>query len=318
MNSIIFFYQDTIARVKGNDKYLRSLKQKEPEGFDTAAVPYYFTEDSLVSCENPLHYLNQQYYSSKDIPKPVFFEQAKTIETQIVKEPIMDTVSSFIPDHNLRPDWLLGIIIGSLVLLAWLKLFYNKFLDQTIQSVVNYQLSAKLLRDQNIFSRKVAFALNINFIFVAAAFVYLVFDYFQLRLFALKNILSFFAYAGVIAGLLILRYIASHLIGHVFNNLSKFRDYLHQLLLIYKSLGIYLLVLVIGIAYIREDLRVYLLYLSGLLMVAAFIIRLVNGMKIILNIKDISIFYLILYLCTFEILPLLIFHRFFSSAVQTG
>ena len=222
------------------------------------------------------------------------------------------------PGHNLRPDWLLAIIIGSLVLLAWLKLFYNKFLDQTIQSIGNFQLSAKLLRDQNLFSRRVAFVLNLNFILVGAAYIYLILGVFHIRFLPLNDILSYFIYALILSGLLILRLATSRAVGLVFRKQYEFREYQHQLLLIYKNLGIYLLIMVIGIAYIREDFRIYLVFLSGLLIIAAFIIRFIKGLKIVLNKKDVLIFYLILYLCTLEILPLLIFYRFFSSLILSG
>ena len=67
-----------------------------------------------------------------------------------------------------------------------------------------------------------------------------------------------------------------------------------------------------------EDLRIYPIYLSGLIILTAMVIRAGKGLKIILNNKDVLIFYLILYLCTLEILPLLIFYRFVSSSVQVG
>jgi hypothetical protein len=309
---------DSIARVRAYYAYLRSIEQDEPEGFDTSAVPYYFVADSLVPAENPLSYLKQRFLSSRDTSKPVFIEKLVATETVAAEYPGENQLLSSVPSHETRPDWLLGIIIGSLVLLAWLKLFYNKFLDQTIQSVANYQLSTKLLRDQNIFSRRVAFVLNINFILVGASYVYLLFGFLRIRPFPLNDLLSYFGYAGIILGLLILRFVVSHLIGYVFNRHFEFREYLHQILLIYKSLGVYMLILVIGIAYIRDDLRVYLIYISGILLVAAFILRITKGMKIILNNKDILIFYLILYLCTLEIIPLLIFYRFFSSSFLAG
>jgi hypothetical protein len=309
---------DSLARIRTQRIAIRSAKKEEPEGFDTSAVPYLFEEDSPLPEVNPLRELTRELYSSRDTHKPVFLvgdSLPATRTSQGIREtPLENSTLS----HDLRPDWLLAIVIGSLVLLAWLKLFYNKFMDQTIRSLANYQLSSKLLRDQNIFSRRVAFALNINFVFIGAALVYLVFGIFNIRPLPLGDFLSYLSYVGILMGLLILRYITSHFIGHVFNKQGEFRDYLHQLLLIYKNLGIYLLLLVAGIAYIREDLRMYLVYIAGLMVISAFILRLLKGVKIILNNKDVLIFYLILYLCTLEILPLLIFYRFFSLSVQAG
>jgi len=309
---------DSIARVRAYQAYLRSIEQKEPDGFDTSAVPYNFGQENFVPGQNPLSNFKESFYSRKDTAKSIFHEPVAASGLKSIAEISPARQSPAKPSHDLRPDWMMVIIIGCLVLLAWLKLFYNKFLDQTIQSVTNYQLSTKLLRDQNMFSRRVAFALNINFILAGAAFIYLILGFFHIRFFALSDILSYLAYAGILTLLLILRFLVSHTVGHVFNRHSEFREYLHQLMLIHKSLGIYLLILVISIAYIKDDLRIYLIYLSGLLIIAAAVFRVGKGIKIALTNKDVLIFYLILYLCTLEILPLLIFYRFASSSVQVG
>ncbi len=310
--------RDSVSRVKAYRAYLQSIEKKEPEGFDTSAVPYNFAKDTFLPGQNPLNNFKESFYSSKDTAKPLYRETSDETSFQTLAEvsPIRKSLSEH--SHNLRPDWLMGIIIVSLVLLAWLKLFYNKFLDQTIQSVANYQLSNKLLRDQNMFSRRVAFFLNINFILTGAAFIYLMLGFFRIRFFHVNDFMSYLVYAGILTGFLLLRLIVTHLVGHVFNKHNEFREYLHQLLLIHKNLGIYLLILVFGISYIRDDLRIYLVYISVLIGIAALILRVGKGLKIIFNNKDVSMFYLILYLCTLEILPLLIFYRFFSSSVQAG
>lgn len=308
---------DSIARVRAHEAYLRNLEKKGSVGFDTSSVPYYFATDSIPEKSNPIRFFGREYYSPKDTSKPVFSSETDAREVVLVEKTGAETTRPY-STVDPRPDWLLGVIIISLVLLAWLKLFYNKFLDQTLLSIANYQLSTKLFRDQNIFSKRVAFALNMNFILVGSAFAYLVLGFYNLSPFHLDDFLSYLAYAGSISLALLLRYIVSQVLGHVFRKQAEFRDYLQQLLLIYKNLGVYLLVLVIGIAYISEELRIYLLYLSLVLVAAAYGLRFIKGFNIILSSKDVLIFYLILYLCTLEILPLLIFYRFFSLSFQAG
>lgn len=310
---------DSMARAEARIRYLQSIKPPEPEGFDTAAVPYYLTNDSIPMLDYPIRHFSTRYFCPRDSSKPVFVNlednpsPAMEATTEIRSPSDLPSSGS----HDLRPDWLLGIIIASLILLAWLKLFYHKFLDQTMQSVSNYQLSVKLLRDQNLFSRRVAIALNINFIFIGGAFVYLIFGYYNLRPFQLNDILSYLCYSGCLMLLLMVRYVVLHLTGFLFDNHHIFREYLHQIFLIYKSLGIYSIILVIGLAYIREDLRIYFIYLGIILVFSAYFLRLFKGVRILMD-KDVLIFYLILYLCTLEILPFLILYRFFSLSVLRG
>ena len=170
---------DSVARADARLRYLRSLKPPEPEGFDTTAVPYYLTDDSIPFQDYPISHFSTRYFCSRDTMKPVLVDLADNppVEKETHTELRSPSDLGETRSHDLRPDWLFGIIIGSLVLLAWLKLFYHKFLDQMMQSVTNHQLSVKLLRDQNIFSKRVAIALNLNFVFIGGAFVYVTIIY---------------------------------------------------------------------------------------------------------------------------------------------
>jgi hypothetical protein len=310
---------DSIERAEARMRYLQLQKPPEPEGFDTTAVPYYLTDDSIALQDHPISHFSTRYFCPRDTSKPVLvdLEDKLPAEKQILTE--LRPPSELPParSHDLRPDWLLGIIIGSLVLLAWLKLFYHKFLNQMMQSVSNYQLSVKLLRDQNLFSKRVAIALNINFVFIGGAFIYLIFGYYNLRPFQLNDPLSYLCYSGCLMLLLLVRHVILHITGYLFDKHYVFREYLHQIFLIYKSMGIYLIILVIGLAYIREELRIYFIYLGIILVFSAYFLRLFKGVRILMN-KDVLIFYLILYLCTLEILPFLILYRFFSLSVLRG
>ena len=82
----------------------------------------------------------------------------------------------------------------------------------------------------------------------------------------------------------------------------------------YKNLGIYLIPIVIGIAYIHEKLKIYVVYAGIVLFVLAYFLKFYKGIQIIIK-KDVLIFYLILYLCTLEILPVLIIYKFLSDLI---
>ena len=208
---------DSIARAEARMRYIRSLPPPEPEGFDTAAVPYYLTDDSFHFQDHPISHLSTRYFCPKDHSKPVLVDlEGRPVEgTSTLAEMATPSPLPAPGSHALRPDWMLGIIIGSLVMLAWLKLFYHKFLDQIMQSVSNYQLSVKLFRDQNIFSKRVAFALNLNFVFIGGAYVYLLFGYYNLRPFVLNDFLSYLCYSGCLMLLLLVRHVILHMTGFI-------------------------------------------------------------------------------------------------------
>ena len=309
---------DSLAQLRPERNIRKPVQVSAPEGFDTSAVPYSTLSERKNENDNPLSPFKWKLFQLKDTSRAVFIEESSW-QSQAQQVYFSKKEEASMPEysHALRPDWLLGVIIICLILIAWLKLFYNKFINQIIQSLTNFQLSAKLFRDQNIFTRRVSFVLNLNFVLAISVYIYLFFGNFNIIPFKYSDFTSLLIYIGTITAVLLLRYIVLNLVGYIFQKQREFQEYLHEILMIYKNLGIFLIPIIFGIAYIHEDVRIYLFYLGGLMIFCAFIIRIVKGFKILIN-KDVLIFYLILYLCTLEILPFLILYRFFSLSVLTG
>ena len=283
--------------------------------FDQCVV--WFNTNALTKMSNNhfnfLRKSEDQFFYVQDSSRLVYSNdprQSYSTEVQIDQE----SLSAMKTEQLIKPDWLIGIIIGCLVIFAWLKLFYNKFIDQTFISLWNFQLSENFLRDQSIFSRSVSMLLNLNFIITAGLFFYLVAVFFEINPWTLNPFNIFLASTGIVALLLAARYIISHISGTIFNYQKLFKDYLSQILIIYKIAGVVLIPIIIAIAYLPESLRIYLIITGLILMAASVLFRFVKGIQLIFN-KDVSIFYLILYLCTLEFLPALVIYKFFSYLI---
>lgn len=278
-------------------------------------VPYYFPDASNVYQQNQsLRNFNNHYFDIKETSDLIFKNEVKPSDSliHIESSQYLNTTNTISQDIN--PDWLMGIIIGSLIVLASLRLFFNKFFDQVLVAMWNLQLGSKFLRDQGIFSRRVGFVLNINFIFIFGLFIYLVLNHFNINPFSLKPILAYLVYTSTFAIILLIRYILTVLTGLVFNQETLFREYLYHILIIYKNLGIFFIPVVFCAAYIQENLRIYVIIFALVLIAMAYVFRFIKGFQIIIK-KDVLIFYLILYLCTLEILPVLFYYKFFSSVI---
>jgi hypothetical protein len=276
-------------------------------------VPYLLENDTnLIKKYNQLTKFGYQYYVIRDSSAMVYKENANLVNSKTIQKFREDNYSGNTPLYDLSPDWLMGIIIVSLIVLAWLKLFFHKFINQTVTSLWNFQLSKKELRDQNIFSRRVAFILNLNFIIIGGLFIYLVFSHFRINPFQLNPFPLYLSCTGLLTILLLIRQILIMLTGFVFNQQDNFMEYLHQILLINKNIGIFFIPLVICIAYMQDSIRIYLIITGIALLLFAYLLRFVKGIQIIIK-KDVLLFYLILYLCTLEILPVVIYTKFFSS-----
>jgi len=312
--------QQEIDSVRAEEETARARPEQinTPVYIDRDKVPYNL-KDEDPDFSSTFHFMEQlrgKHYSLKDTQKAIFIETGSeneamsTFSETPASQPFGDESGEINRTGN--PGWLLAAIILILILIAWLKLFYNKFFDQTLQSLYNYQLSAKVFRDQNIFSRRVATVLNFNFIMTAGLFCFLVSNYYGISIFTGSSFLRYFEFCVLIAVFLLARYIITRLTGMIFNKDHLFKDYIHQILIAYKSLGVYLILIIIGLAYSPAEMKIYLIYAGSILAAIAYLTRIIKGFQIIFR-KDVLLIYLILYLCTLEILPILVVYRYFSS-----
>jgi hypothetical protein len=276
-------------------------------------IPYLsVTDTDSLRNYNQLSKFKDHYYTVRDSSGLVYKQEQITGDSKTIQQSQERPAQTNALHYDMSPDWLMGIIIVCLIILAWLKLFFHKFINQTVASLWNFQLSKKESRDQNVFSRRVAFILNLNFIIIGGLFIYLVFSHFRINPFQLKPFFLYLFSTGFVTILLLIRQILLLLTGFIFNQQETFREYLHQILLIYKNIGIIFIPLIICIAYIHDDLRIYLIIIGIALFILAYLFRFIKGIQIIIK-KDVLLFYLILYLCTLEILPVVIYCKFFSS-----
>jgi hypothetical protein len=279
-------------------------------------IPYYIPGKLyLFPLNSSLKNLNEQYFSIREASGLVYKDGSGSSGVSTTEEYAWQQYQNNTLPQDIYPDWLIAVIIGSLVILAWLKLFFNKFFDQVIVSMWNFQLGSKFLRDRGIFSRRVGLVLNLNFLLISGLYIYLALAHFKINPLSLKPFPAYAVYTGILTALLLVRYILTSLTGSIFNRQEYFREYLYHVLVIYKNLGIVLIPVVFCIAYIQENLRIYFIIFALGIIAAAYLFRFIKGFQIIIK-KDVLIFYLILYLCTLEIIPVLFYYKFFSGWIN--
>jgi len=292
-------------------------QERQPNAIHTVEgadkVPYLLeNKTDLIRDQHPLKKFGDHYFFPRDSSHLVYKQYQNTIEINSLIQYDVGINNGKTPLFDMSPDWLMGILIVCLIALAWLKLFYHKFINHTVTSFWNFQLSKKEFRNRNIFARRVAFVLNLNFIFIGGLFMYLALNHFHINPLQLKPFPYYLCLTVILVSLLLIRHILLIITGYIFNRQEYFKEYLHQIFLIYKNIGIYFTPLVVAIAYVHDNLRIYLIIIGLVLSVMAYLFRFVRGIQIIIK-KDVLIFYLILYLCTLEILPVVIYCKFFSS-----
>lgn len=205
----------------------------------------------------------------------------------------------------LSSDWFLIVLLLSLLLLAWVKNFFGKSLLQVVQSGINIQISQRLFNDRNLLLQRVTFFLIIIFILIISLFIYLMMAILgnsSLFTYGFKNYISII---GLVSAFLAFKVSTASIVGHVFKKQKLFSEYLHNVFLSYENTGLFLLPIVILIGYVTPSWHLPLVYIGILIIGLIFILRYVR-LYILVKQRNVYFLYLILYFCTFELLPIIL------------
>lgn len=214
---------------------------------------------------------------------------------------------------NANADWMLGVILVALFLLSAVRQLNNKRFLSYLRAFFTLRFAGQLQREEYAISNRTAGTLLTCFVMILSLFIFQVLDHYDLLLFNLHPFVTYLYLCAAITGIYLIKVIVIRLLAFIFKAESQAAEYLFYLLLFNQVLGIALLPVVTGIAFIRSSIAPGILYTGWGLMAIVFIYRILRTASIGFSKPKISRFYLFLYLCTLEFLPLLFAIKFLGS-----
>lgn len=205
------------------------------------------------------------------------------------------------------PDWEMGIFILAFILLGSVRLFFNKYLGQLLSSTVNYITASRMFRERSLSLVHASFRLDMMFYIIFSLFLFHALGVYGIELYPVGIV----EYLLILCGLLSyfgLKKFAYYLQGNISRSVQETLEFLYNMNIYNRVLGLSLLPVSLIIAF-TPLAEPGLVIVAGIFIIGIFYILLIlRGVKILMR-KHFSIFYLILYLCTLEILPLLVIYK---------
>jgi len=243
-----------------------------------------------------------KYDYKKDLVKPLPYDSLYTV---------LKGVEVVYPGKKLlrnNPDWLVGVLVLTFLLLATVRLVFNKYLRQLIQSTINYSTFSRLLRERYFNLFHASFRLDLIFSLIMALFSYQFISAFKINLGIKGSFNVYLACLGIVIGYFLAKKFIYYVIGILTESKHEVQEYLFSITVYNRVLGLFLVPVSATIAFIPLSQVEPLLY-SGLgIVIIFYLMSLIRGGKIFLK-KQFSISYLILYLCTLEFLPLVLIYN---------
>ena len=234
----------------------------------------------------------------------------KPIDAKLLTTEIGTTNDIVLPVReykNTSVDWLTILMVLALMIFASIKIPYRKYLAHLFQSLVNFSTASRMFREREISLVHGSYRLEAYFYITFSVFVYFALAHFGTRI-PFQNFKLYMFSFGITLGYFILKRLIYMVIANIVEGVPETMEYLYNLNNYNRVLGLFLFPVIAFIVFSPVLSTGFYIYIGLILVAIFYFLTLQRGILILLK-KQFSIYYLFLYLCTLEILPLLLLYK---------
>ena len=305
-NDTVLLAKDTIAIVQDSVVVKDTLWVKYvpiiPKTFIQADAWYLqsIPRDPKDSSFNVLKlYLN--FFTKKQHTYQLYNQKVRSSNANDVLYKIEQKFS--LPDKDIFFYAVIALIFLYSFLIQIAPQYIAKLFSQFSQSSLRMMQN----REQLLQNSLASFIMNIGFVVSFSLMTTLVI--FNAHLLPINFWEGFFYMCLFFLGLYIGKYICLTIAGYIFNTIELVQTYIFVVFMINKVLGILLIPFIGILAFAKPFLHPFAIWGASLLMVLLLLYRYLFSLTSVRNKLHVSSFHFFLYLCAFEIIPLLILYK---------
>ena len=214
------------------------------------------------------------------------------------------------PKNLIHNDWGFFLIISGFILLSIIQILYKRRLKMILHGVFGRHYASQLIRERNIYNELISLLLFIIYILSFSLFIYESLNIFADKTGFKPTPVIYIYIAAFLTLFWFVKVFLIWIIGVIFSTQMRSSEYLLNIFLINLLTGLVLLCILLPMIYINGKIFFYigLIFLS-----TTFFFKLFKCINIGLSYVKFSRLQLFLYLCTLEILPLVILVKIFYN-----
>ena len=245
------------------------------------------------------------------LPEEVFLEGTRPVKYQLEKQ---HPPGTGIPRTSqlMKETWMFPVLLCTFILLTITRLSFRKLFRQTFVSLWDRKAALSLQTTRSSIYQTMGILLFLNSLLTISLFTYLFSRHFGLFDFHNSIFRELFTYSGATLVFFIYMWLTSYLTGAISGTRDVMKEFFNYSIFFFHSLGIYLFPFVTIAPFVHPSVANTLLIAGCGLVVILYFIRLFWLAYIFIS-QKFSLFYLFLYLCALEILPVLFVFRLLFS-----
>jgi hypothetical protein len=200
-------------------------------------------------------------------------------------------------------DWVLVIACLVTILYITSRLLFPRYHARIAHAFFNRYEANKLIEEKNVLFNRGGFLLNLVPLFCLAMMVQQQMGYFKPDMLIINPLQGYIVILAVVLFYLGGRVMAVYLFGYSFENKEIALRFNQVWLLQFENLGTFILVPTMVLPFMNGTVKLVLLIMLWILVFSWILYTIIRELELLKSYR-VSIFYMFLYLCTLEILPL--------------
>jgi hypothetical protein len=264
---------------------------------------------NIIKDSSIVHQIDSVIFKAPEIPGS-FYLSRKTLAENPYFNFLGKRQTQLMQEHKeLSKDYLFYLMLVLLLYFGLIKVLFEKYIDSIFLLFFRASLRKQQLREQLLQSPLPSLLLNILFVVSAGLYASFLINHYHIAeqiefpvLFALCSVSIVVLYA--------IKIVLLKLAGWIFNLSNAADIYIFIVFLVNKMMGILLLPFLIILSFSTNyDLNEVAATISLVMIGVLFIYRFITGYKNVRNEIKLSIFHFFIYLCAFEITPVVLIYK---------
>lgn len=217
-----------------------------------------------------------------------------------------------LPDQPFNDDWIIAVALVSAFIYSTLTSYHGRLLNNIKTFLLFKNIADPVSRERGSFFHWSSILINLISFANISLFAYLGTDYHNFIPMGISGISLWLIFMVSIVLLVILRHFTCYLIGNITGQETIFSEYCTTVYQSYHITGFIFFIISVLMAYTGIFDPGNLLITGLIFAIVAYLMRIMRLLLIFIK-CNISLFYLILYLCALEFLPALVALRYFKN-----
>jgi hypothetical protein len=207
-------------------------------------------------------------------------------------------------------NWQVIILVLAVIMLGIVKAFSSSRFKQSIRALFKFGVAQEITREEKVFFHRSNIIFSFIHLLTTSLFLYHIKEFFGVALLEKNSIGSYFMIMGFIMIIYLLKYLFSKILFFVLDDLTSASEYIFNIALFNNLMGVILIPIMCLIYFSLVPSNILLFCIAIPMVLLTYILRIIR-LFLIGSSKGVSFFYIFLYLCSLEILPLVVLFKIF-------